>query len=417
MVGLTLKHGLCEESVYSFIQYSSIMCQRCRDLSDIQEACRIVKLAMSLMRRFSSPEIVPKVFACYYGFVAVHSEPLRLCADNLRRGFDGENSFLCCSVLVPLFLFLMRDPSAPFLVGISGAGALNFAFFNSVFLVRNALLSGGNLLYLRKEVDYHLDIMARFKHTVFKDPLLAFRETISKLTDKAQFTSLDEDVSTEKLTFDSMNTQRRNAISFFNTVLQSFWLGHSDRCEHYAKKALNLKLLGSHNFLLVLFYSSLNALRVYRKGKKHITQLSNLRLICKKSIDEMSLFATLSPSNYCGKVLLLEAELHSLENKEEEAKFIYSDAISAFSSTGYVHEQGLACELAGFHYIRINQPDTALDFFLQAHDCYVQWGSKMKVEFISQQISRLTLLQKPERVLVESEFCLVSPKGPSFLTP
>ncbi len=324
-----------------------------------------------------------------------------------------------CTVvfLSHLLLFLIRDPSAPFLVGISGAGALNFAFFNSVFLVRNALLSGENLLHLREEVDHHLDVMARFKHTVFKDPLLAFRETISKIINKAQLTSLDQDVNTENSTFDSMNTQRSNAISFLNTVLQSFWLGHSDRCEHYAKKARDLKLLGSHNFLLLLFYSTLNAFRIFRKGAKHITQLSNLRLICKDSIDKMCSFATLSPSNYCGKVLLLEAELHSLENKEEEAKFIYSDAISAYSSTGYVHEQGLACELAGFHYIRINQPDTALDFFRQANDCYVQWGSEMKVEFIAQQISRLMSLQKSGRVLVDSEFCHVSPKGPLCLTP
>lgn len=90
MIDLTLNNGVCEESVYSLVQYAAITCQRSRDLDDIQEACRIGKIAMKLMTRFSSPEFTPKVFAVYYGFIAVHSEPLHLCAYNLRRRFDGK---------------------------------------------------------------------------------------------------------------------------------------------------------------------------------------------------------------------------------------------------------------------------------------------------------------------------------------
>ncbi|KAL3760940.1 hypothetical protein ACHAWU_009619 [Discostella pseudostelligera] len=382
MVGLTLKHGVCDESVYSFIQYASITCQRCRDLSKMQEACRIGKVAMSLLRRFNSPELVPKTFACYYGFIAVHSEPLHVCVDCLRRGFD---------------------------VGISGAGAINFAFFNSVFLVRNALLSGENLLCLRKEVDYHLDIMARFKHTVFRDPVLAYRETISKLIDKAQSPTMNEHRNSENSTFDSMNTQRSNVIMFLNIVLQSFWLGHSDRCEHYAKRALNLRLLGSQNWLVLLFYAALNAFRVYRKGKRGATQLANLRLNCADALNKMRPFAALSPSNYNGKVLLLESEMHSLEAEDEEAQSSYTAAISASANM---------CDRACFgsgHYTRINQPEIALEFFRQAKDCYAQWGSEMKVEFITKQMSLL----KPSLTTFEvadSEFCHSSPKGPSFLS-
>jgi hypothetical protein len=96
MIGLTLRHGMCEESVYSFIQYAATVCQKCRDTSGIQEACRIGKVAMSLMKRYSSPEIVPKIFSCYFGFVAPHTEPLPVCADNLRRGFDGKQSLSVC---------------------------------------------------------------------------------------------------------------------------------------------------------------------------------------------------------------------------------------------------------------------------------------------------------------------------------
>jgi len=390
MIDLTLKHGMCEESVYSFIQYAAVVCQRCRDTTGMQEACRIGKVAMSLMKRFSSPEIVPKVYSCYFGFVALHTEPLQLCADNLRRGFDGKYhpSILQCHSQNHMFL-LIRDLRTLSLVGISGAGAVNFAFFNSVFLVRNALLSGENLFCLRNEIDYHLDVMTRFKHTLFKDPLLAFRETISKIIG-AQSTSSEDNRNTENLAFNSLNHHRSNVFTHFNTVLQSFWLGYPDRCDHSAKRALTMTLLGSQNWLLVLFYAALNAFRINTNGNRSRSQVSNVRKLYKDAITEMRAFATLSPSNYNGKVLLLEAEMHSFKNKVDVATAKYSEAVAAFSSARYVHEQGLAFELAGFHYIRNDQPETALDFFQQAKDCYTQWGSNVKIDFITRQISLLT---------------------------
>lgn len=284
---------------------------------------------------------------------------------------------------------LTRNSSNSILVGISGAGAVNLAFFSSIFLVRNAMFSGENLLSLRNEIDYHLDVMTRFKHKLFKDPLLAYRETISHLIDKTHSSHSGEDKNVENFVFNSMNHQRNDAFSYFITVLQSFWLGYSDRCDHYAKKALNMRILGSHNWLVTLFYAALNAFRINSNGSRSRAQLTNLRQLYKNAIVEMKSFATLSPLNYEGKVCLLEAEMHSLKKKNEDAQSKYSAAVSAFRNARYVQEQGLACELAGFHYTRIDQLETALDYFHQARECYVQWGSNVKVEFITHQISHL----------------------------
>ncbi len=256
-------------------------------------------------------------------------------------------------------------------------------------MVRNALFSGENLLSLRNEIDYHLDVMTRFKHILYKDPLLAYRETVVKFIGTAQSITSEENRNTENSAFGSLNHQRNNAFTQFNTVLQSFWLGYADRCDYHAKKALKNPLLACHNWLVVLFYAAINAFRIRSNGKRSRSQLLNLRQCYKDAITELRLFETLSPSNYNGKVLLLEAEMHSFKKKNEDAKSRYSAAVSAFRSARYVHEQGLACELAGFHYTRINEPETALDCFKQAKECYVHWGSVVKVEFITQQISQL----------------------------
>jgi len=82
MIQLSLEHGVCPDSVFGFVQYAAMVCQQCKLALGIQEACRVGKACMSLLKRFDSPDIVPMVYFCYYGFVATHAEPLQTCVKN-----------------------------------------------------------------------------------------------------------------------------------------------------------------------------------------------------------------------------------------------------------------------------------------------------------------------------------------------
>ena len=99
----------------------------------------------------------------------------------------------------------------------------------------------------------------------------------------------------------------------------------------------------------------------------------------------------LSPWNFSNKVHILEAEMYSFERKGKDAISSYAAAITSSRYSNYVHEEGLACELAGLHYKKTSETQTALDFFQRAKECYVQWGSQVKVESITQQMERLVL--------------------------
>mmetsp|Transcript_13921 Transcript_13921/g.25199 ORF Transcript_13921/g.25199 Transcript_13921/m.25199 type:complete len:91 (+) Transcript_13921:1792-2064(+) len=81
--------------------------------------------------------------------------------------------------------------------------------------------------------------------------------------------------------------------------------------------------------------------------------------------------------------------MYSFERKGPDARSSYAAAITSSRSSRYVHEQGLACELAGLHYKKRGEEQTALDFFQQAKECYVRWGSQMKVESVNQQMERI----------------------------
>ena len=90
---------------------------------------------------------------------------------------------------------------------------------------------------------------------------------------------------------------------------------------------------------------------------------------------------------------MLEAEILSYEGKHVEAKEAYASAITSAQTFRLVHEKGLACERAGFHFKKIRDKKSACDFFNQAKECYAEWGSQMKVDSITRQLDTLRMSQ------------------------
>ena len=112
MIKLSLEHGICSDSLFGFFLYSGSICRQSTSAPVTREACRVGKAVMSLIERpgfvESTPDLVPRAYFIYYGFVATWSDPLQVCAANLRKGFEGEQtfvtcpfSFLCCQLMNP----------------------------------------------------------------------------------------------------------------------------------------------------------------------------------------------------------------------------------------------------------------------------------------------------------------------------
>ena len=87
---------------------------------------------------------------------------------------------------------------------------------------------------------------------------------------------------------------------------------------------------------------------------------------------------------------MLEAEIFSFQNLNSEAQASYAAAISSARSSGFIHEQGLACELAGYHYKKVCGFSSAWSLFDQAKRCYAEWGSQMKVDSVTCQLGSLS---------------------------
>ena len=95
--------------------------------------------------------------------------------------------------------------------------------------------------------------------------------------------------------------------------------------------------------------------------------------------------------NFTNKLRLLEAEQKSLTKHHQRAIDLYKASIESARRSGFIHEQGLACEKAGFYYKDKNSDsEKALEYFKQARECYEEWGSRVKVDLVQKEIDDIS---------------------------
>lgn len=285
--------------------------------------------------------------------VAYYTEPTQSCSEMLKKGFE---------------------------TGMSNGDTFS-AFFSAVNCVHACILSGYKLPDILQQCNYYLNVVKQHGNVLAKKYFLVYQETIATLIDKGS--SIEKDDRDKELS-ESLCIKRLSQTVNFHKALQSFWLGYAERCHHYVQKLLEMLDLGRQHRLIITFYNGINCFRLLRR-----LRAPKLRQISRDAIASMKAAAQHSKWNYENKVHLLEAELYSFEGKHGEAKSSYAAAILNSRSSKFVHEQGLAYELAGFHYKKIGDPHRARGFFNHAKICYFEWGSQMKVESVSRQLEYL----------------------------
>eukprot|EP00804_Cyclotella_cryptica_P021276 CCRYP_001545-RA/>CCRYP_001545-RA protein AED:0.04 eAED:0.04 QI:3806/1/0.66/1/0.5/0.66/3/24/167 len=136
--------------------------------------------------------------------------------------------------------------------------------------------------------------------------------------------------------------------------------------------------------IYIAFFSGLASASLYSYGKKNSQRhLSNVA----KSLAILEKAANFSKWNFENKASLLRATMLAITAEDDAViQSEFNRAILASQSSKFVHEEGLACELAGIHYKKRGMKSLALSFFGQAELCYKSWGSHVKVRQMMRQI-------------------------------
>ena len=126
---------------------------------------------------------------------------------------------------------------------------------------------------------------------------------------------------------------------------------------------------------------------------KSQTSQSKWRVIGEEAVKVLSNYATLNEWTFQNKYLLLQAELHYLNQDLDSAENAFKASIESAISHKMTHELALATELFGIFYIENNWKDKGLDQLRVALKKYEEWGAVSKVLDIEQYI--LTLIDHP----------------------
>ena len=133
-----------------------------------------------------------------------------------------------------------------------------------------------------------------------------------------------------------------------------------------------------------------------------IAGLSMLDMIKKKAnysksmevdeiIESMKVVASHTETNFRNKLELLEAEQYGLTARHDAAMCAYDSAVVSAQKAGFIQEQGLACEKAGFYCKRMKYDEKSFMYFKQALECYKKWGSSVKVDFIRKELGKFSV--------------------------
>jgi hypothetical protein len=129
----------------------------------------------------------------------------------------------------------------------------------------------------------------------------------------------------------------------------------------------------------LLFLEGMAAAMLSSTGKNEKLQAQR---ICKQVSSHLSS----SSENFTNKVCLLEAEIAAANGDERVALSKYRESIAAAKREGFLHEQALACERAGYALLKWGRIAEGHEFLKQACSLYEHWGALAKVVQVQQYI-------------------------------
>lgn len=152
----------------------------------------------------------------------------------------------------------------------------------------------------------------------------------------------------------------QSQAKLYHQTTQHFWAGHFDRCIYFASK-YSPQMVAQIKTTMVQFMYGISA--CHSKYKMSNKGMKKVAVSCLEALREA---ANESKWNFNNKFLLLEAEIHSLNCRSQKANSSFAAAILASRSSRFIHEEGLCCEMAGLHYKKHKELESANKMFRQA---------------------------------------------------
>ena len=345
MVQYSLRHGMSGLSSLGFVLYGSFLA--C--LGDIPTGYRYVKIAIKLaeaLKARTSMSEVLLVGSQVMGYV----EPLQ-----------SVNDVLVCSHEYGL------------LEGSVSNAMLSLCFNNSC-----AYWSGKQLSLVKSTVDDTLRLMSSHSTLVWiLQTLPLYRSVlamIGNVDDVPIILGTRSDIESEQEKEMSETNLHLLKVVYFNKMYVNFMFRREKEVKQLAVTYNAIASLPFSSILIShcmhVFYWGLINFWVARMTME-VTWFDR----GEKVIQKMRSYAECSLWNFENKLLLLQAEQCFYLEDFDSAKSFYDAAILSAKKHKFVHEEALACELAGHFLLESGEGEgnSSLPYFLLAEEKYLEW--------------------------------------------
>ena len=354
MTNLSLEHGNCDASTMAYAQMSMVPGPRFGAHSD---GYRFGNLGLVLSERGKFTGRRGKVYTVVACFVFPWTRSLKDASLLMRRALD-----------------LAQE-----------SGDLIFAAFSESHLVCFHLGSGDRLEEVQAEAERNLASARRAGFGLLECCFLGQLHLIHSL--RGIENSESEGGSANRAALEQrLEDDRSLAIAAC-----FYWIRKLQACFHRGDYAGALQMQMKAEPLLWTcptffefaeyhFYSGLAHAAAYdgtsvEKQALHLAALAGHQ-------KQLAKWAETCPENFADRTALVDAEIARIEQRPLDAQRLYEVAIRSAREHGFVHNEGLANELAARFYAERGFETIANAYLQNARYCYLRWGADAKVQEI-----------------------------------
>ena len=236
--------------------------------------------------------------------------------------------------------------------------------------------AGTNLEVSGKQMHQNINFLKKHGHQSILSCILGMKEWYTVLvgntgsnenTDKPDFQAAKEHVKTNPYAAHTLNFQYM--YIYFMVREHKSMIVFAENFLAYNHKVWTLM----HVHSIHAFYIGLASFWAFRETGNPIWADRG-----RKSKLAIQQWTESSQHNFCHQLYLLEAEEAYCDKNHQLARLLYEKAVLTAKKHRFINYEALACELAGYFFYKMHQNDLSVQYFLQAHEKYHEWGAIAK---------------------------------------
>ncbi|RQN35160.1 Predicted ATPase [Paraburkholderia tropica] len=257
------------------------------------------------------------------------------------------------------------------------SGDIGMACYACNHIVSDLIAMGEHLSIVDDEVERGLELTAIIRYRDIEAVLQAQRDFARALMSAAPASEIDTDnASTQRL-----EKREVDNLASVSQIARFFIFFYGGLTKIFARDfAAAFSLLDKAADLAWTVPAHINVAdsRLYRAiAFAHAENVSPTNALVELSghRSQFVKWANRNGATFRNKLLLIEAEIARLRGDVMAALIAYEHSARAAETVGFVHEQGLAHELAGELYLSQTLESSAMYHLRQAAACYRRWGA------------------------------------------